>query len=129
MSKAIKSLSLTFQGVDDVQSSDRLSASMLGVGDGVTDNVLKEGLEDASGLVIDGARDSLDTSSSGESADSRLGDTEDGSSVVLAGLLLNSLAAVLTGNFTKFAGLSSVDRTHLFLLFYFLICCCVASCV
>jgi hypothetical protein len=36
---------------------------------------LKEDLEDASGLLVDQARDSLDTSSSSESSDGRLGDT------------------------------------------------------
>jgi hypothetical protein len=36
---------------------------------------LKEDLEDASGLLVDQARDTLDTSSSSETSDSGLGDT------------------------------------------------------
>lgn len=48
---------------------------MLGVSDGVTDNVLKEDLEDTSGLLVDEARDTLDTTATGETADSGLRDT------------------------------------------------------
>ena len=50
---------------------------MLGVGDGVTDYVLKEGLEDAAGLLVDEAGDSLDSATAGQSSDGWLGDALD----------------------------------------------------
>ena len=42
---------------------------MLGVGDGITDDVLKEDLEDTTGLLVDQARDTLDTSPASQTAD------------------------------------------------------------
>ena len=50
---------------------------MLGVGDGVTDHVLKEGLEDATSLLVDEAGDSLDSATAGQTADGWLGDALD----------------------------------------------------
>ena len=45
---------------------------MLGVGDGVTDDVLKEYLEDTPSLLVDEARDTLDTTTARKTADGRL---------------------------------------------------------
>ena len=45
----------------DIKSGDGLAASVLSVSHGVSDDVLKEDLEDTSGLLIDEARDALDT--------------------------------------------------------------------
>ena len=115
--ETVEGSALSLESVDDIDGGDRLSLGVLGVGDGVTDNVLKEGLEDASGLVIDGARDSLDTSSSGESADSRLGDTKDASSGLAGAVFVDSLAAVLAGNLAELTGLASMNRTHLFCVY------------
>jgi hypothetical protein len=50
---------------------------VLGVGDGVTDDALKEGLQDTAGLLVDHGRDTLDTTTTSETADSGLGDTLD----------------------------------------------------
>ena len=47
---------------------------MLGVGDSVTDHVLQEHLEHPAGLLVDEARDTLDTSSASQTPDSGLGD-------------------------------------------------------
>ena len=43
-SESVKGASLSLEGVDDVKSSDGLATSVLSVGDGVSDNVLKEHL-------------------------------------------------------------------------------------
>ena len=43
---------------------------MLSVGDGVADDVLEEDLEDTAGLLVDEARDTLDTATTGETTDS-----------------------------------------------------------
>ena len=51
---------------------------MFSVGDRVSDNVLQEGSEDNSGLVIDEGTDPFHSTSSGESSDGWFGDPEDG---------------------------------------------------
>ncbi len=84
---------MSLEGIDDIESGDSLSLGVLGVGNGVLDNVLEEASEDNSGLVIDEGADSLDTTSSGESSDSWLGDAHDG---VLDGLGSESLGSSLT---------------------------------
>ena len=91
-SEAVESASLSLEGVDDIEGSDGLSASVLGVGDGVSDDVLQEYLEDSSGLLIDEAGDSLDTTSAGKSADSGLGDSLDVVSQDLSVSLSTALA-------------------------------------
>ena len=68
---------MSLQGVDDVHGSDGLPLGMLGVGDGITDDVLEEYLQYATGLLVDEARDTFDTTSAGETTDGRLGDTLD----------------------------------------------------
>ena len=50
---------------------------MLSVGNRVADDRLKEELEDTTGLVVDKTGDTLNTTSSCETADSGLGDTLD----------------------------------------------------
>ena len=94
---------MSLEGVDDIESGDSLSLGVLGVGDGVLDNVLEEASEDNSGLVIDEGADSLDTTSSGKSSDGWLGDTEDG---VLDGLGGESLGSSLSADLSEFSSLS-----------------------
>lgn len=48
---------------------------MLGVGDGVADDVLEENLEDTASLLVDEARDTLHTTTTSETADSGFSDT------------------------------------------------------
>jgi hypothetical protein len=74
-SKSIKSASLSLEGMDDIKSSDSLSPGVFSVGDSITDNVLKEDLEYSSGLLVDQSRETLDSSSSRQSFDGRLGDS------------------------------------------------------
>ena len=42
-SEAVQSLALTLEGIDNVQGSHSFALGVLGVGDGITDDVLKEG--------------------------------------------------------------------------------------
>lgn len=51
--EAVQSATLSLQGIDDVQAGDGLALGVFGVGDGVTDDALKEGLEHATGLFVD----------------------------------------------------------------------------
>ena len=91
-SETVKGSALSLEGVDDIKSSDGLAAGVLSVGDGVTDDVLKEDLEDTAGLLVDEARDTFNTTSAGKSADSRLGDTLDVVSQDLSVALSTSLS-------------------------------------
>lgn len=99
--ETVEGSSLSLEGVDDVERGDGLSLRVLGVGDGVSDDVwrseaktpsvasserrgkregertLKEDLKNTSGLLVDETGDSLDSSSSCESPDRGLGDTLD----------------------------------------------------
>lgn len=72
---------------------------MLGVGDGVTDDGLKEGLEHTAGLLVDHRGDTLDTATAGETADSGLGDSLD----VVTQDLAVALGAAFAETFSAFA--------------------------
>jgi hypothetical protein len=63
------------QSVDDIQSSHSLPLRVLSVGDRVTNDILKENLEDTSCLLVDETRDTLYTTTTRETTDSGLGDT------------------------------------------------------
>ena len=75
--EAVQRAALALEGVHDVEGRDRLAAGVLGVGDGVTDDVLKEDLEHTAGLLVDEAGDALHTTTAREAADSGLGDALD----------------------------------------------------
>jgi len=90
--ETVKGLALTLEGVDNVHGGDGLSAGVLGVGDGITDDVLKEDLEDTAGLLVDEAGDTLDTATTGETANGGLGDALD----VVAKDLAMTLGATLS---------------------------------
>lgn len=75
--EAVQSPALAFQSIDDVHGSDSLPLGMLGVGDGITDDILQEDLQDSTGLLVDQARDTLDTTSASQTTDGGLGDTLD----------------------------------------------------
>ena len=76
-SETVQGTSLSLQSIDDVHGGDGLPLGMLGVGDCITDDVLKEDLEDTTGLFVDEARDTFDTTSACQSANGGLGDTLD----------------------------------------------------
>ena len=54
--KTVEGLSLPLEGIDYIHGSDSLMASMLGVGDRVTDDILEEDLEHTTGLLVDETR-------------------------------------------------------------------------
>jgi len=87
---------LSLKSIDDIHGGDSLSSGVLGVSDRVSDDVLKEDLEDTSGLLVDKSRDSLDSTSSCQSSDGRLGDTLDVVSQDLAMSLGTSLTQTLS---------------------------------
>ena len=76
-SESVQSPALSFQSVDYVHGSDGLPLGVLCVCDCITDHVLQEHLQDATGLFVDESRDSLDTTSASKTTDGWLGDTLD----------------------------------------------------
>ena len=75
--ESVEGTSLAFQGVDDVHGGDGLPLGVLAVGDGITDDILKENLEDTAGLLVDETADALDSTTAGQTTDSGLGDSLD----------------------------------------------------
>ena len=57
------------EGVDEVHGRDSLVAGVLRVGDRVTNDVLKEDLEDTTGLFVVETRDALHTTKTNETTD------------------------------------------------------------
>ena len=53
--ESVEGSALPLQSIDDIHSGDSLPLGVLSVGDSVTDDILKENLEDTSGLLIDEA--------------------------------------------------------------------------
>merc|ERR1719498_1405876 len=97
VTETVEGSALSLEGVDNVHSGDSSSSGVLSVGDSVSDDLLKEGSEDSSGVVIDERGDSLDTTSSTESSDGWSGDTVNG------GFSGVSLATVFTDTFHSFS--------------------------
>jgi hypothetical protein len=60
---------LTFEGIDDIERCDSLSLGVFCVGDGITDDTLKEYFEDTSGFFVDETGDTFDTTTTGETTD------------------------------------------------------------
>jgi hypothetical protein len=100
--ETIESSALALEGVHDVHRGDGLSAGVLGVGDGISDDVLEEDLEDTTSLFVDQAANALDTTSASEAADGWLGDALD----VVAKNLAMALGTALTKALASFAASS-----------------------
>lgn len=66
--EAVERAALALERVDDIERRDRLAAGVLGVRDGVADDVLKEDLEHTARLLVDEAGDALDTTTASEAA-------------------------------------------------------------
>ena len=90
---------LALESIDNVEGGDSLALGVLSVGDGIADDVLEEDLEDRAGLLVDEARDTLDTSTTGETTDGGLGDTLD----VVTKNLAMALGTTLSKTFSSFA--------------------------
>ena len=103
--ESVEGAALTFQSVDDVHGSDGLPLGVFGVGDGIPDDVLKEHLEYATGLLVNEARDTLDTSTTCQTADGGLGDTLD----VITQHLAMPLGASLSESLASLAASSHDD--------------------
>merc|ERR1719175_265841 len=87
---------LPFEGINNIHSSDCLPLGVLGVGDGVPDDILKEYLQDSPSLLVDKTRNPLHSTPPSQSPNSRLGDPLDVISQHFTVPLGSSLAQSLT---------------------------------
>ena len=97
--ESVQGASLALEGVDHIHGSHGLPLGVLGVGDGITDDVLKENLEDTTGLLVNKTRDALHTATTSEPANRRLGDALD----VVAQHLTVPLCAAFSESLSSFA--------------------------
>ena len=73
-SESVESTALPLECVDNVHGGDSLPLGMFSVGNGVTDNVLKEYLQDSTGFLVNQAGDTFNTSTTGQATNGWLGD-------------------------------------------------------
>ncbi|KAG7218947.1 hypothetical protein INR49_019394 [Caranx melampygus] len=92
------------RGVDDVHGGDGLPLGVLGVGDGVADDVLQEDLEHPAGLLVDESGDTFDSAAASQTADGGLGDALD----VVAEDFAVTLGASFSESFAAFASSAHV---------------------
>ena len=103
--ESVQGASLALEGVDHIHGGHGLPLGVLGVGDGITDDILEENLENTTGLLVDEAGDALDTTTTSQTADGGLGDTLD----VITKNLPVALGAPLSESLSSFAASSHVD--------------------
>merc|ERR1719398_665984 len=101
-SEAVEGPSLPLQGIHHIHGSHSLPFGVFSVGDGVTDDVLQEDLENTPGLLVDEPTDPFDATSPCKSTDGRLGDPLD----VVTQHLAMSLGTSLAQTFASFASSS-----------------------
>ena len=97
--EAVQRATLAFQRVDNVHGRHCLALGVLGVGNGIADDILEEDLENAAGLFVDETRDALHTATTSEPANRRLGDALD----VVAQHLTVPLCAAFSESLSSFA--------------------------
>ena len=78
---------------------------MLGVGDGVTDDILQEDFENTTSFLVNEARDALHTTTTRQTTDSGLGDALD----VVAQHLAMTLGATLSQSLTSLSTTGQVS--------------------
>lgn len=98
-SESVQGASLPLESIDDVHGSDGLPLSVLGIGDCITDYILKEDLEDTASLFVNEPRYAFDSTTTSQTTNSWLGDTLD----VIAQHLAMPLCASLSQSFSSFA--------------------------
>merc|ERR1719266_2423240 len=104
-SESVEGTSLPLEGIDNIHSSDGLPLGVFSVGDGITDDILKENLKDTTGLFIDQARDTLDSTTTRQTANGGFGDTLD----VITQNFAMTLSASLSESFASFTTSGHVD--------------------
>merc|ERR1712045_286536 len=103
--ESVQSTSLPLEGIDNIHSSDSLPLGMFSVGDSISDHVLKEHLQHTTGLLVDEARDTLDSTTTRQTSDGGLSNTLD----VISQHLTVTLSASLAESLSSFATSSHVE--------------------
>ena len=97
-SESVKSATLPLECIDDIHGSDSLPLGVLSVSDSIANDVLQEHLEDGAGLLVDQTRNTLDSTTAGQTANGGLGNTLDvvtqNLAVPLGATLAESLASL-----------------------------------
>ena len=124
--ETVEGTALALECVDDVEGGDGLALCVLGVGDCVTNDTLEEGLEDTTCLFVDHwsllvyegvnqrtarlrtGRDTLDTTTTCETANGGLGDTLD----VVSQDLTMALGTALSEAFAAFTACIDVSMLN-----------------
>ena len=73
-SESVEGASLPLEGIHHIHGGDGLPLGVLGVGDGVPDDVLQEDLQYSASLLVDESGNPLDASSAGQPPDGGFGD-------------------------------------------------------
>ena len=76
-SESVEGTALPLEGIDHVHGGDGLPLGVLGVGDGIPDDVLEEHLENSTGLLVDESGDTLESSTTRQPSDGGLDDALD----------------------------------------------------
>jgi hypothetical protein len=105
--ESIEGSALSLQSIDNIHGSDSLPLGVLSVGDSVTNNILQEHLENSSGLLINEARDTLDSSSASKTTNGRLGDALD----VVTQNFTMTLSTTLSKSLSSFTTSGHVDAS------------------
>ena len=103
--ESVQGTSLSFESIDYIHGGDSLPLGMLGICDGITDNVLQENLEDTTSLLVDESRDTLHTTTTSQPTDGRFSDTLD----IITKNLAMPLGSSLPQTFASLAASSHVD--------------------
>ena len=82
--ETVECAALALESIDDIHGRHSLPTSVLGVSDRITNDVIKESLENTTGLIIDNTADTLHTTTTSETADCGLGDALNGVTKELA---------------------------------------------
>jgi len=77
MAETVDGSALALQGVDDVEGGDSLALGVLAVQGRILDDTFQEGAQGLTTLVIDQARQTLDTTTTGHTTNRGLGNTGD----------------------------------------------------
>ena len=94
--ESVEGATLPLESVDHIHGGDGLPLGVLGVGNGIADDVLQEDLQYSTSLLVDKSGDSLDASSAGQPPDGGFGDALDVITQDLPVPLSASLAQALT---------------------------------
>ena len=106
--EAVQGAALALEGIHHIHGGHSLPAGVLGVGHGITHNILQEHLEDATGLLVDEAADTLHTTTTSQTPDGWLGDALDiitkDLPVTLSATLAKTLSALAASRHVEVVG-------------------------